>query len=791
MEHIIYELTWNDEKKKYDKKPLALGGKILKGPRADMLARLATLGDGYCLGLWLRAEDHLWFLDLDECVTDGVMSPAAAAIAAPFIAAGCYFEGSSSGRGAHIIGRYTGELPPHANRNNPEHLEFYTRDRGVVLNLAANQGSMDVDVTALVASLVASKFPPLAALVVASGPRSDWVGPADDTELIRRACAATGSAQARMAGKATFARLWAGQVEHNSEADMALAAHLAFWTGCDAERMERLMWASGLARDKWREHRTYLRELTINRACASTQSVYREAVPTADWHNLVDDAIRTIANSGTYRELVDDIVPKIAALGAPRIHAERIVHALGKRLELFDAKLPIAQLRLLVSPPADPSLTTEGRPEWIEPVCYIKRTDKFFHVLSGSEYSHEAFRMEFNRLMPLRPNGQREDVVQWARDRWGISTVDDAEYRPDMDVYFSYAGKNMVNKFLPTTLPALAVPSDECLRQIENFQRHLFDICGHRENVYKFLLSWIAHNVQKPGVKIRWAPLVKGVQGDGKSIIGDLLFATMGEANVKMTSPATLANSGGFTDWATGAAVNIIEEIRLEGRDKRRLYNAMKIMIGDSRIDLNRKGVASGGVRANITNHMAFSNYGDAAPVEDGERRWCVIFTPYGTISEAMQTKGVTTPEQFVAHFKGMGRSMRAEPGAWRAWLFGFDLSDFDPDARAPHTPERDAMHNMANDSFDTIVIDTIANGAPGVCEDVFSSSCLTATVQLATGERPHDRGWNALLVRLGYQQIVKPVWWNGKTHRIWVKRPIEADKIREILDKTLSVRYV
>jgi primase-polymerase (primpol)-like protein len=53
-----------------------------------------------------------------------------------------------------------------------------------------------------------------------------------------------------------FDRLWRGNTggyESQSEADMALCALLAFWTGSDMQRMDRLVRDSGLMRQKWDE----------------------------------------------------------------------------------------------------------------------------------------------------------------------------------------------------------------------------------------------------------------------------------------------------------------------------------------------------------------------------------------------------------------------------------------------------------------------------------------------------------------------------------------------------------
>lgn len=821
-DYLLYKLTWDEAKQKYAKRPCRIDGVDLAAgespPRVSYEVAAAAVRPGYALGMWI--DPPMFFIDLDECVVDGQLSPDAARLAAPFVAAGCFFEASSSGRGAHIIGCYHGDLPAHSNKRPAVHkYEFYVRDRGVALNLPASQGCMSVDATELMLAMLAEFFPPrndAATLMPTSERRPEWRGPEDDDELIRRALVARGSARQVFGGAWSFADLWAGNVPETSrsEADLAMASHLAFWTGCDVPRIERIMRRSGLMRDKWNDHRTYLRDMTIIHACATTRNVYQEperknvvaelmgtpapAVPVAavadgpvaDYYALVDQTIAAVNNTGTFRELMDNVVPGIAPLQLPHAHAERVVQALMKRLALFDAKLPIGSVRQLVTPPVSMSeLAPSAPPPWFQGFCYVKRTDKFYNVNTASEYSVDSLRMEFSKFMPLKPNGTREDPVAWARDRWNIITVDDAIYRPDQPEFFEYAGQQFVNKFNPNSMPALQQPSEHALACIEHFKSHLYLMCNKRDWLYFLLLQWLAHNVQRPGHKIRWSPLVKGVGGDGKSIIGDLIFAVMGEANVKMTSPATLTNSGGFTDWATGACVNFIEEIRLEGQKKKQLYNAMKIFIGDHRSELNRKGKASGATERNITNHWANSNYSDAAPVDDDERRWLIIFSPYNDIHDAVAAKGYASVDELVKSFKMMGASMRSEPGAWRAWLMSVDTSSFDPDGRAPHTPERDSMRLASSDSLDQTTMDIINTGGFGITATVFASDCLAGRVAVEYGDHPRQQGWNALLTRLGFIQHSKPIWWSGKTRRIWTKKTMNDEKIKEILDTTMSCK--
>lgn len=69
---------------------------------------------------------------------------------------------------------------------------------------------------------------------------------------------------------------WQGKYNSQSEADQALCNYLAFWTGCNAEQMDRLFRSGGLMRPKWDELHgsvTY-GEMTIQRACGDCREVY-------------------------------------------------------------------------------------------------------------------------------------------------------------------------------------------------------------------------------------------------------------------------------------------------------------------------------------------------------------------------------------------------------------------------------------------------------------------------------------------------------------------------------------
>src|SRR5207253_380989 len=91
--------------------------------------------------------------------------------------------------------------------------------------------------------------PPPKAIALLSGPGLD----SDDGTIIKRAI------EARNGGR--FRQLWGGDItgySSPSEADLALATRIGFWTGPDVDRIWRIIRQSGLHREKW-EREDYAR----------------------------------------------------------------------------------------------------------------------------------------------------------------------------------------------------------------------------------------------------------------------------------------------------------------------------------------------------------------------------------------------------------------------------------------------------------------------------------------------------------------------------------------------------
>lgn len=852
---FVWRLTWSASEGKYHKMPAYPDGSVYRMDASDptnwmthdaavaTLERLRAAGPAaqFTLGFYLTEELGYFFLDIDHCVTAGTYSDLCNDWVSKF--PGCMVELSSSGTGVHVIGRQV--IEPHGKKTPKG--ELYTGKRGIAFGLGGRAwGCADTPAPAL-QTFALVEFPAPVGGEDGDwiGPRADWRGSVDDGELLRRALASV-SAAARFGSAATFAHLWNNDIpaldrfygpDTDSERDAALASHLAFWTGCDAPRIERLMRMSALARPKWDEHRTYLRDLTITRACGAQGDVCKDAprvdvaaqmytfqppepvgplpalpalpatplqaapvvtqAVSPEAKALIESLLDMVGRSTDWDDIHNTVIPAIAAAGVPPALMPRLETAINKRLDLFDAKLPVAKLRALLSPPrAKPTGETDTDrecPEWAKKYVYVRQGDAFHDTELGLGLSRTSFNATHDRDMPIKGDGpMHEDSVMWALHRWNVPIVHDTIYYPGKPSMVQYDGMLWANLYSESSFPQAEEFTADGVAAIEQFKNHLWLLCGQRERVYLNMLSFMAHNVQQPGRKIRWVPIIKGAEGDGKTLIGQVMRAAMGGRNVMSVGPEIVANSGGFTDWAHGRAFLVLEEMYMTGKDRHRIANQIKQFITNNEVTINPKG-GKPKVVVNTCNQFAVTNHSDAVPINaDGDRRWFVVFTPFGTRAQLYEALGLPSEQHVRAYFDRLFYSLENHAGQWRKWLMELAIPEwFTVNGEAMTTDEKAIMATSGLDDVEILARGIIAEGCHGVGAECLSSSCLSSAMKqrgFAEGiEMPKTTSMHHLLNRLGFMQLQAQVKWNGSPHRVWVKSGVNQsnDNIRAMLEVT------
>jgi hypothetical protein len=240
------------------------------------------------IGFMFSQADSFAGVDLDGCIEGGEIAPWAQNIVDSLDS---YAEISPSGCGIKIIAK--GSLPTdktgvHVGKVEMYHYGRYFTITGAALEsgkgITESQAALnelyretvaDRDAKAAqkrTAATAATQTPQGARTTTAAG----FFG--DDKRLLEKASRNQPFPALYYAGDTSG---FASQ----SDADLYLCGALAFWTGKDAERMDRLFRASALYRDKW--DRAAYRDSTIEIAISRCRSTYTGQTPTEGRESVV------------------------------------------------------------------------------------------------------------------------------------------------------------------------------------------------------------------------------------------------------------------------------------------------------------------------------------------------------------------------------------------------------------------------------------------------------------------------------------------------------------------------
>lgn len=516
---------------------------------------------GHVVAFVLTDNDPFFCLDIDGCLQeDNTWSPQSLGFVTSLGGAAC--EVSQSGKGLHVWGTYS-TIAPHRTARKDLGLELYHNLRFIALGHPGATGNAALDCTAALATMITEYFPPTSSTSstgvteLTTEPVAEWRGPADDEELIRRACLSKSLASG-FGAKASFADLWDGNVEvlsrvyptpdrldglsyGASEADAALAAHLRFWTGGNEERMAGLMGRSGLKRDKY-EREDYLHR-TIKHATANGGQVCCDAPSAAQ----------------TEAEFIN------------QLHTDA------------DAQLDLAPRQVTGSPYA----TAQDQLAIFDDCVYITDVNRIL-TKNGQMLDQERFKARYGGLLfNLDDENRKTTDNPWScfllSRAIRFPKVDGSCFRPDLpvrEVVRDGRGKTRINTYQELNSPRKQGDPAPFLTLIEK----LLPICTDRE----IILAYMAAVVQHKGVKFQWAPLIQGVEGNGKSTLNECVAEAVGRDYCHFPRASMIAKN--FNSWMYGKIFYGVDDIYLPDSQKD-IVEELKPLITRSTQEIEFKGV--------------------------------------------------------------------------------------------------------------------------------------------------------------------------------------------------------
>lgn len=776
---------------------------------ADNALKLAGLcGDDYGIGFFFTANDPFFFLDIDRCLQpDNTWSPLALQLLG--YCRGAAAAVSSSGRGLHVFGKVPAPTP-HGSRNDALGLELYTEKRFVALSGTGANGNA-ATVCDYFPWLVSEYFPPKGA---ASGV-DDWTeeavegftGPEDDNELVERACASRSAAGAFGAG-ATFAELWEGDADalaraypdgsgHNgSQADAALAQHLAFWTGNNCERILRLMWLSGLVRDKW-DREDYLYRTILN-AVRMQETVYSTGgdADTTDVDGF--GAAKLKATSDAQRQFAESIraerFAEFKAAGMAEPDLEQLARQTDPKLWLDHRDKSGDQLLAMVRPievAPPPTLTASLEPqiqegfqylgatqqiEYFEGCVYVQSLHKIFTpagTLLKSEqfnatYGGYTFQMDATGNKTTRKAWDAFTESQLVRYPKAAATC----FRPDVEpgAIIYEEGDALVNTYKPVETPRVKGDPAPFLRHVEK----ILPDPGDRG----IILAYMAACIQHKGVKFQWAPLLQGAEGNGKTLLTRCVAFAVGQKYTHQ--PPANEISEKFNEWLFNKLFIGIEDVYVP-EHKREIIEVLKPMITNDRLAMRamQQGQVMGDNRANF---MLNSNHKDAIRKSRSDRRFSVFYTAQQSDEDiARDGMGGSYFPDLYDWLKGRNEYESFGPNYGYAVVADY-LADYAiPDElnpatrchRAPKTSTTEEAISQSMGGVEQEIMEAVAEDRPGFAGGWISSVAVERLLQTIRAARsiPHNKR-RELLQSLGYDY--HPALRDGRTN---VGIPLDDNK--------------
>lgn len=540
----------------------------------------------YGVGIVIYAGCGLFALDLDHCRDGAGWLPHVSAFMARF--PGAAIEASVSGNGLHIIGSCAGELPKHGVNNVGYRMQMYTEARFIALTGIYASGSPLTDLTRELHAFLGQYFPPHADRdgEWTDTPADTWRGPADDAELIQRALRSR-SVGAMFGSGASFADLWhatpevlerayppqtAGQVYDNSAADIALANHLAWWTGGNCERIEAIMRLSALERPKW-DREGYLRG-TILGACAGRHEWYVQAEPTVQPEPV---AAVTVTE------------PTPAAVAPAEFPAPGAYVTVTAQKHIFAGMCYVTDLHQIQLPNG----TTLPK-------------DRFDAVYGGRQYA-------------MTPDGQRPSRSPWdafvSSELYDFPQVDTQYFKPgDPTGHIRIRERRTeVNSYQAAEIRRVQGDPTPFLDLVKRMLPH--------GNDAEILLCFMAACTRYLGRKFPWAVFLQGTKGNGKTITAKVLQYCISRRYTHWAKAKELGEK--FNSVFVGKLLVIVDEMHTDDRNE--LQEILKLMVTADQMEV-RPMYAEKLMKDVCFNMILIANHQNGVRIDSSERRYCPLF---------------------------------------------------------------------------------------------------------------------------------------------------------------------
>lgn len=234
----------------------------------------------------------------------------------------------------------------------------------------------------------------------------------------------------------------------------------------------------------------------------------------------------------------------------------------------------------------------------------------------------------------------------------------------------------------------------ECTMLLE-LLRFLCSMEPHAQEIYEWIIRWMAYPLQHKGAKMHSAIVVQGPQGTGKSRFFEAYSKIYGPYGRVLGQEALEDKFN--ADWAEKKLFILADEV-LARQDMYHVKNRLKGFITGDSIRVNPKNVAAH-TEKNQMNIVFLSNERQPLVLENDDRRHCVVWAPpkpddlfFAEINDEIDNGGVE---------------------ALHDYLLNLDLGDFKPWTKPPMTSAKQDLINLGKGSEERFIEDWMGGDTP------------------------------------------------------------------------------
>lgn len=305
--------------------------------------------------------------------------------------------------------------------------------------------------------------------------------------------------------------------------------------------------------------------------------------------------------------------------------------------------------------------STEPTP-WIEVArehVYLSGQDRFYHVPSRKDLKPIGFNGQYGNL--YRGKGTFANYLLF---NGYVGKVFDLTYDPlDERLFIERNGIGYLNTFRPSDIEPVVGDASPFVDFVTGLVAD--------DTEHDHLLKMMAFTVRNPGVKVRYALLLRtAVQGVGKSMFVDIWGSLLGRQNVRKTTSKELASD--YQGYLPQCLLVVCEELNLGMGAK--AYNDLKDMITADTALVNEKHLRQREWPI-YASFVLLSNLAQPLLIEETDRRIFYIDSP----AERRQP----------GYYKRFAAWWQENLGIIRHYLDRIDLTEFNPHEAPPITSSK------------------------------------------------------------------------------------------------------